>query len=414
MPEDQQLAFSNSNVRDIDIHPIETTLMADVKEMLAKAKCSGVEIVSAFWNYIFLSVCTFIAMVAGIWVAWTMKSFMLFLTVLIGICWIRWRMIDDERRIKLIAYAIMGPLFLIAFPVLLTKEWEAPKTEGNKGWDFVFLKCLLVLLTSATPLCLWWQQPSLQMSVGLFLLCTTIAIVLGSLYKHMSEENSTGKLSSDSIDEYFDVFISYSRKNTEDVDKICTFFDRKGISCFIDRQGIPGGSEFPLVLADAILHSGVFLALVTPESRQSKFCEQEVRYALEHKKTEECCAYYLDKDFAEKTHGEYLKLGESDDFDRLGWQEKTENWEEDLIELLKDKLSKSTNYKTHQEQLNSKSAFVTFISVVGRFLFWLVKFLFYTIVLSLPVLVGLYFHLLWWGIGASLILAVIFFFNKVI
>ena len=39
----------------------------------------------------------------------------------------------------------------------------------------------------------------------------------------------------------YDVFISYSRKDTPITDQICAAFDRAGISYFIDRQGIGGG-----------------------------------------------------------------------------------------------------------------------------------------------------------------------------
>ena len=51
----------------------------------------------------------------------------------------------------------------------------------------------------------------------------------------------------------YDVFISYSRKDTAIADKICKTFDSVGITYFIDRQGIGGGFEFPEVLANAIL-----------------------------------------------------------------------------------------------------------------------------------------------------------------
>ena len=36
----------------------------------------------------------------------------------------------------------------------------------------------------------------------------------------------------------YNVFISYSRKDTKTVDKICNAFDKNGITYFIDRIGI--------------------------------------------------------------------------------------------------------------------------------------------------------------------------------
>lgn len=53
----------------------------------------------------------------------------------------------------------------------------------------------------------------------------------------------------------YDVFISYSRKDTAEVDKLCRVLDMVGISYFIDRQNIAGGMEFPISIAEAILHS---------------------------------------------------------------------------------------------------------------------------------------------------------------
>ena len=51
----------------------------------------------------------------------------------------------------------------------------------------------------------------------------------------------------------YDVFISYSRKDTPIADKICAAQDQQDITYFIDRKGIGGGMGFPSVLADATL-----------------------------------------------------------------------------------------------------------------------------------------------------------------
>ena len=59
----------------------------------------------------------------------------------------------------------------------------------------------------------------------------------------------------------YDVFISYSRKDTNVANRICKAFDDAGITYFIDRQGIGGAYEFPAVLAEAIMSSKIFLYL---------------------------------------------------------------------------------------------------------------------------------------------------------
>ena len=68
----------------------------------------------------------------------------------------------------------------------------------------------------------------------------------------------------------YDVFISYSRKDSEVANRICAAFDEVGITYFIDRQGISGGFEFPAVLAEAIINSKIFLYLASGNSYDSR------------------------------------------------------------------------------------------------------------------------------------------------
>jgi hypothetical protein len=78
----------------------------------------------------------------------------------------------------------------------------------------------------------------------------------------------------------YDVFISYSRKDTAIADKICAALDKQGISYFIDRKGIGGGQEFPEVIGEAIINSNVMLFLGSINSYKSKFTNNEVTYAF--------------------------------------------------------------------------------------------------------------------------------------
>lgn len=92
----------------------------------------------------------------------------------------------------------------------------------------------------------------------------------------------------------YDVFISYSRKDTIIADRICAAFDKAGISYFIDRQGIAGGMEFPIVLAEAIEDSRLFLFLASDNSYKSKFTNNEVLYAFNEKPHNSLLPYIID------------------------------------------------------------------------------------------------------------------------
>ena len=92
----------------------------------------------------------------------------------------------------------------------------------------------------------------------------------------------------------YDVFISYSRKDTAVAEKIVKAFGKAGITYFIDEQGIGGGLEFPAVLAEAIRNSRVFLFLASRNSYQSKFTQSEIVYAFNKKRKDEIIPYIID------------------------------------------------------------------------------------------------------------------------
>ncbi len=92
----------------------------------------------------------------------------------------------------------------------------------------------------------------------------------------------------------YDVFISYSRKDTAVADAIIAAFEDAGITYFIDRQGIGGGIEFPAVLSKAIRESTVFLFLASKNSYQSKFTQSEIVYAFNKKQKQDIIPYIID------------------------------------------------------------------------------------------------------------------------
>ncbi len=92
----------------------------------------------------------------------------------------------------------------------------------------------------------------------------------------------------------YDVFISYSRKDSEVANRVCAAFDCAGISYFIDRQGISGGFEFPTVIAEAIIESSVVLFLASKNSYESKFTNAELTFAFNEKPKNSVLPYIID------------------------------------------------------------------------------------------------------------------------
>ena len=92
----------------------------------------------------------------------------------------------------------------------------------------------------------------------------------------------------------YDVFISYSRKDSQIADCVCKALTKYGLTYFIDKQGIGGGKEFPLVLADAICESAIFLFLASENSNESKFTNSEITFAFNEKPNERIIPYIID------------------------------------------------------------------------------------------------------------------------
>lgn len=145
--------------------------------------------------------------------------------------------------------------------------------------------------------------------------------------------------------EKYDIFISYSRKDTEVVNKICNALESANISYFIDRKGIYGGMEFPLVIANAICNSSLFLFIASKNSYESKFTNSEITFAFNKKLPQSIIPYIID--------ATELPIHLSFIFSSINWRNIKEHPIEsvlinDLCYLL-DKSKSEYNKKTHNK-----------------------------------------------------------------
>lgn len=78
-----------------------------------------------------------------------------------------------------------------------------------------------------------------------------------------------------------DVFISYSRRDSDYVQRLARELEARGKTAWVDVDGIRDGEVFPAALRRAIESSDAFVFVISPDSVHSSFCEQEVAHALE-------------------------------------------------------------------------------------------------------------------------------------
>ena len=81
-----------------------------------------------------------------------------------------------------------------------------------------------------------------------------------------------------------DVFVSYSRRDTEFVRRLVEGLQARGKDVWLDTEGIRDGEVFPAAIRLAVEGSNAFVLVISPDSIASSFCDQEVDHALEHHK----------------------------------------------------------------------------------------------------------------------------------
>ncbi len=78
----------------------------------------------------------------------------------------------------------------------------------------------------------------------------------------------------------YDIFISYSRADTQIVDQFVSKLTDAGYRVWIDREGIIGGDQFPGRIVEAIENSTVVLFFSSANSNASKWTVKEIFYAF--------------------------------------------------------------------------------------------------------------------------------------
>lgn len=80
------------------------------------------------------------------------------------------------------------------------------------------------------------------------------------------------------------VFISYSRKDTEFVRKLNESLDSSEIEAWVDWEGIPPSSEWMDEISRAIEGADAFLFVISPDSLASKVCGDELELGIKYNK----------------------------------------------------------------------------------------------------------------------------------
>ena len=81
-----------------------------------------------------------------------------------------------------------------------------------------------------------------------------------------------------------DIFISYSRKDKEFVQRLDEELKARGREAWVDWEGIRPTEEFMAAIFGAIESADTFVFVLTPDSIASKICALEIGHAAQHNK----------------------------------------------------------------------------------------------------------------------------------
>lgn len=101
------------------------------------------------------------------------------------------------------------------------------------------------------------------------------------------------------------VFISYSRKNERDAQRIVSDLNDAGLRVWYDREKIKGGEDWWQSIVRGIANADYFIFCLSPDSIRSKVARDELLAARQHNKSifavmlQECIAELNDEVFAE-------------------------------------------------------------------------------------------------------------------
>ena len=159
----------------------------------------------------------------------------------------------------------------------------------------------------------------------------------------------------------YDVFISYSRKDSEIANQIYDALAAQGISCFIDREGISGGADFPLVLSEAIMNAKLLLLVASENSYASEFTLKEITFAVSNKGSRFIFPLIIDGSSLPKSL-EFL-------LSNINWRTLSPRYriEKEMVEEVKKKLANPHAGETlkQQEKNSAKLLLTVFFVLIG-------------------------------------------------
>lgn len=96
------------------------------------------------------------------------------------------------------------------------------------------------------------------------------------------------------MEQEYDIFISYSRNDTQITREICRALESVGLTYFTDRRNIPAGVDYVTFIDEAIKNCKIFLYVASKNSSESKWSHYELNEFLKGQGVRQLIVYIID------------------------------------------------------------------------------------------------------------------------
>lgn len=126
-----------------------------------------------------------------------------------------------------------------------------------------------------------------------------------------------------SQDKKFDVFLSYSTKDSDVASKICYILEQNHLKCWIAPRNISSGRNYIYEIADGIRSSKIVVLVYSKHSQESKYVNNEINLAFSYNKP--ILSFNIDSSMPSEDMEYYLKVSQwltaypnpEDEFEKL-------------------------------------------------------------------------------------------------
>lgn len=156
----------------------------------------------------------------------------------------------------------------------------------------------------------------------------------------------------------YDIFISHSSKDEDEVKSLCEYLENKSLKCFVSYRDISAGESYPGAITRALRESEMLLLILSSDSNESTQVDRELTLANDQKKKLSC---FRLEDVSYSDDKAYLMSG-------VNWLDAFPSSKEHYFELLQD-ICRQLGREVPKEEETEEKRIERYKNILGDMLY---------------------------------------------